>query len=170
MRSKTKLALVFLLAGIIVFSCSGKPKPEIIPPPQVEEPTPPPQLPVKEPVVKPVEPEIKLALQTIHFEFDKYDIRPNEREILVKNAEQLMAYPNVRILIEGHCDERGTNEYNMSLGERRAKSTRDFLVTYGIDSSRIEIISYGEERPVDPRHNEEAWAKNRRADFVILEK
>ncbi len=169
MKGKMKLVLVLFLVGIVVSGCPKKPKPEIIPPPVTEEPAPPPQPPVEEPVVKVEEPEIKLDLQTIYFDFDKYNIKPSEREVLIKNAEQLMAYPTVRILIEGHCDERGTNEYNMALGERRARSARDFLINYGIAGDRIDIISYGEERPVDPRHNEEAWAKNRRAEFVIKE-
>jgi len=164
MSKQTKVILMFLLIAGIAFSCSKKPKPEIVtPPPPVEKPQPP----VEEPVVKPVEPEIKLELQKVYFDYDKSNIKPAQRERLTQNAEQLMAFPNVKVLIEGHCDERGTNEYNMALGERRAKSVRDFLVSYGIPANRLEIISYGEEKPVDPRSNEEAWAKNRRAEFVI---
>jgi peptidoglycan-associated lipoprotein len=78
-----------------------------------------------------------------------------------------MEHPEVNILIEGHCDERGTDEYNLALGEKRALAARDFLVNFGIAKSRISVVSYGEERPVDPRSNEEAWSKNRRDEFVI---
>ncbi len=109
-------------------------------------------------------------LKDIHFDFDKYDIRPEDAEILKGNVVLLMKYPNVKIQIEGHCDERGTNEYNLALGERRANSTKKYLISIGISPDRISTISYGEERPVDPGHNEEAWAKNRRAHTVITSK
>lgn len=109
-------------------------------------------------------------LKDIHFDFDKYDIRPEDAEILKENASLLMRYPRVEIQIEGHCDERGTNEYNLALGERRANAARNYLVSLGITADRIATISYGEERPVDPGHHEEAWAKNRRDHFVILSK
>ncbi len=109
-------------------------------------------------------------LKDIHFDFDKYDIRPEDAEILKKNVALLMKYPKVKIQIEGHCDERGTVEYNLALGERRANSTKKYLISLGIPESRIATISYGKERPLDPSHNEEAWAKNRRDHFVILSK
>jgi peptidoglycan-associated lipoprotein len=109
-------------------------------------------------------------LKDIHFDFDKYDIRPGDAEILKENAALLMKYPNVKIQIEGHCDERGTVEYNLALGERRANSTKNYLFSLGISGDRISAISYGEERPLDPGHNEEAWAKNRRAHTIILSK
>ncbi len=109
-------------------------------------------------------------LKDIHFDFDKYDIRPQDAEILRANAALLMKYPKVKIQVEGHCDERGTNEYNLALGERRANSAKRYLMSLGISSDRISTISYGEERPLDPGHNEEAWAKNRRGHFVILSK
>jgi peptidoglycan-associated lipoprotein len=109
-------------------------------------------------------------LKDIHFDFDKYDIRPGDVEILKENRALLMKYPNVKIQIEGHCDERGTIEYNLALGERRANSTKNYLISLGISQNRISTISYGEERPLDPGHNEEAWAKNRRAHTIILSK
>ncbi len=109
-------------------------------------------------------------LKDIHFDFDKYDIRPGDAEILKENAALLMKYPKVKIQVEGHCDERGTNEYNLALGERRANSAKGYLISLGISSDRISTISYGEERPLDPGHNEDAWAKNRRGHFVILSK
>jgi peptidoglycan-associated lipoprotein len=109
-------------------------------------------------------------LQMIHFDFDKYNIRDDAKPVLEKNAEWLRKHPTVRILIEGHCDERGTEEYNLALGEKRAKATMDYLVALGISPSRIKTISYGKSMPLDPGHNEVAWAKNRRAQFVIIAK
>jgi peptidoglycan-associated lipoprotein len=106
----------------------------------------------------------------IHFEFDKYDIRREDEEILRENAAWLKKNPKMKIQIEGHCDERGTAEYNLALGERRANMTKKYLLSLGISSDRISTISYGEEKPLDPGHNEEAWAKNRRAHTVVLSK
>jgi peptidoglycan-associated lipoprotein len=109
-------------------------------------------------------------LKDIHFDFDKYDIRPGDTEILKENAALLTKHPTVKIQIEGHCDEKGTVEYNLALGERRANSTKKYLTSLGISPDRISTISYGKERPADPGHNEEAWAKNRRAHTIILSK
>jgi peptidoglycan-associated lipoprotein len=113
--------------------------------------------------------ETKL-LKDIHFDFDRYDIRPGDEEILKENAALLKKYPKTKIQIEGHCDERGTVEYNLALGERRADNTKKYLVSLGIASNRISTISYGKEKPLDSGHNEEAWAKNRRAHTVLLSK
>ena len=107
------------------------------------------------------------ALRDIHFDFDRYDIRAQDATILEDNARWLQDTPGALALIEGHCDERGTNEYNLALGERRAKATRDFLVSLGIESSRITIISYGEERPLCTERSEACWSDNRRAHFLI---
>ena len=109
-------------------------------------------------------------LKDIRFDFDKYDIRPGDTEILKENAALLMNYPRVKIQVEGHCDERGTNEYNLALGERRANAAKKYLLSLGISTDRISSISYGEEKPLDAGHNEEAWSKNRRGHFVILSK
>ena len=109
----------------------------------------------------------KFVNEDIHFEFDKSRLLPEAKEILKEKAEWLSMHPDVTVTIEGHCDERGTNEYNLALGDRRAESARRFLTDLGISAGRLTTVSYGEERPLDPRHNEEAWAKNRRAHFVI---
>jgi len=109
-------------------------------------------------------------LKDIHFDFDKYDIRPGDAEVLKENASLLMKNPGVKIQIEGHCDERGTVEYNLALGERRANSARRYLISLGLTGDRISTISYGKEKPLDPGHNEEAWAKNRRDHFIVLSK
>ena len=109
-------------------------------------------------------------LKDIHFDFDEYDIRPGDAEILKENAALLKKFSNVKIQIEGHCDERGTIEYNLALGERRANNTKQYLISLGISPDRISTISYGKERPLDPGHNEETWAKNRRVHLIILSK
>jgi len=109
-------------------------------------------------------------LKDIHFDFDKYDIRRADEAILKENAVFLKNNPKMKVQIEGHCDERGTVEYNLALGERRANNTKKYLVFLGIPSDRISAISYGKEKPLDNGHNEEAWAKNRRAHIVVLSK
>jgi peptidoglycan-associated lipoprotein len=109
-------------------------------------------------------------LKDIRFDYDKYDIRREDEEILRENAAFLKKNPKMKIQIEGHCDERGTTEYNLALGERRANNTKRYLVSLGITSDRISTISFGKERPLDPGQNEEAWAKNRRAHIVVLSK
>jgi len=106
-------------------------------------------------------------LKNIHFGFDRYDLTPKAREILSQNAELLLQHSRVTIQIEGHADERGTIEYNLALGERRSSSAKQYLVSLGVAPNRIGTISYGEEMPIDPRQNEEAWAKNRRAHFIM---
>ncbi len=106
------------------------------------------------------------ALADIHFDFDKSAIRPGDAQILDASAGWLKENPKALVLIEGHCDERGTNEYNLTLGERRAQATRAYLVFRGIAASRMSIISYGEERPTCAQRTEECWAKNRRSHFL----
>ncbi len=107
------------------------------------------------------------ALSAIHFDFDRYDLRPQEKERLAKNADWIKAHTGVLLLIEWHADERGTNEYNLALGERRAKAARDYLASLGIDGSRVTLISYGEERPLCTERAESCWARNRRAYFLV---
>jgi peptidoglycan-associated lipoprotein len=107
------------------------------------------------------------SVRDIKFDFDSSIIRPDAREILIVNADFLLKNRISSIVIEGHCDERGTAEYNMALGQRRAQETKKYLVNLGIKESTIRTISYGEERPLDPGNTEEAWAKNRRAHFLI---
>jgi len=104
----------------------------------------------------------------IYFDFDQYYLTNEAREILAEKASWLLDNPDVEIEIEGHCDERGTNEYNMALGERRSDSASKYFVNAGVSASRIATISYGEEKPLDPGHDETAWGKNRRAHFRIV--
>ena len=109
-------------------------------------------------------------LKPIYFDFDKYDIRPNDAKTLDANAAWLKTNANNLILIEGHCDERGTNEYNLALGEKRAKAAMNYLVAQGIQANRITIISYGKERPVCTEKTEACWAQNRRDNFLTKER
>lgn len=109
-----------------------------------------------------------LAANTIHFAFDSAVIRSSEDANLQSVASALSSDPSTKLLIEGNCDERGTEEYNRSLGERRALAAREALAKLGVDPSRVRTISYGKDKPVDPGHDEAAWAKNRRDDFVLL--
>lgn len=107
-------------------------------------------------------------LQEVYFDFDRYDLRADARETLKRNADWLKANPASRVEIEGHCDERGTNEYNLALGAKRAQAAKDYLLSLGISTSRLSTISYGEEVPVCREQNEECWKKNRRARFVVV--
>ncbi|MDD5154204.1 MAG: peptidoglycan-associated lipoprotein Pal [Desulfovibrionales bacterium] len=110
------------------------------------------------------------GLLPVYFDFDKYNIRGDQPPTLDQNANWLKKNPAARIRIEGNCDERGSNEYNLALGERRANSAKDYLTNMGIAPERIETLSYGEERPLCPEHDEECWTKNRRADFATIGK
>ena len=103
----------------------------------------------------------------VFFDFDSFQLRPDARATLEKQAEWLKQHPNVKVSLEGHADERGTREYNLALGERRANAIRDYLIALGINEDRMKTISYGKERPVDPRSTEEAWEKNRRGVMVV---
>ena len=104
----------------------------------------------------------------VYFDFDKSDIRPDMRATLDAKARFLQEFPSIRVQVEGHCDERGTVEYNIALGHRRSQSSKDYLVSLGVKSSRVDTVSYGEERPADTRSNEAGWAKNRRAKFNVI--
>jgi peptidoglycan-associated lipoprotein len=106
------------------------------------------------------------VLNDIHFDFDKYNIRTDAQPVITENGQVLSKFPKISITIEGHCDERGTNEYNLALGERRAAAAQDWLINYGISANRIRTVSYGEERPIAMGHDETAWAQNRRAHFA----
>lgn len=106
----------------------------------------------------------------VFFDFDKYNLKADARDRLAKNADFIKEHPNMIFTIEGHCDERGTNEYNLALGERRANAARDYLTSLGVPPSQLKTISYGEERPFCTEHTEACWAKNRRDHFVFTER
>lgn len=106
-------------------------------------------------------------LKDVNFGYDSYELDSLGKSILQANASWLKANPSRRVQVEGHCDERGTNEYNMILGANRARAAQDYLRSLGVESNRLSTVSYGEELALDPRHNEEAWTKNRRAHFAV---
>lgn len=109
-----------------------------------------------------------LKAQTVYFEYDKSSIKSSEQPKLDQVADYLKSHPEAAVRVEGNCDERGTEEYNRSLGERRALAAREYLVRLGVDANRIDTISYGKDRPLSPEHNETGFSKNRRDDFVVL--
>ncbi|MFZ4714124.1 MAG: peptidoglycan-associated lipoprotein Pal [Bacteriovoracaceae bacterium] len=110
------------------------------------------------------------AIQTVYFDLDSSDISGATKESLNANAEFLKANTSVKVLVEGHCDERGGTQYNLALGEKRARSVKDYLVAMGVDAKRIETKSMGKESPLDFGHDEAAWSKNRRGSFVVIAK
>ena len=194
MRSRLALSGLLILAALLLMSagaCTKKTPPVARPippppPPTAVAPTKPPAPaePVKEPTMVPAAPitEDKVGaltldeinrnspLKPVFFDYDRTDISAEAQRILDANAEVLKKNATWVITIEGHCDERGTAEYNLALGERRAVAAQSYLVALGIPASRVKIVSYGKEFPFDPGHDEAAWAKNRRAHFVITGK
>lgn len=109
--------------------------------------------------------DVSQVLNTVYFDFDKYELKPEARDTLSTNAEWLKMNPDIQVQIEGHCDERGTEEYNLALGERRAAAVKDYLVSMGVDEGRLYTISYGEEVPANIGHDAASWSENRRAQF-----
>jgi peptidoglycan-associated lipoprotein len=106
-------------------------------------------------------------LDDIYFDYDQHDLTEAAKATLAQHAQWLQARPGVRVMVEGHCDERGTTDYNLALGDKRARATREYLVGLGVEEGRLTAISLGKERPKDPGHDEQAWAKNRRAHFAL---
>lgn len=180
--------MLLVLTAALVGCKSAGPKVETVPPETTATPVP---TPIAEPITEEVisepttqaVPSVEITgedlpadlavlnargyLQDVFFDTDSFDLRPEARQSLSENGDWLRDYPTVQVLVEGHCDERNTREYNLALGERRANAVRDYLVFLGIGSDRIRTISYGEERPFAIGHDEEAWQLNRRAHFVI---
>ena len=174
MRSATRRTLLTGLALALIVGAAGCAKkavqapPTPPPAPPVETPPTPPPAPPVEPQPTPAPPEVTNAdLKPAFFDFDSYALRDDARKALDTDAQLLRDHSNLSVTIEGHCDERGTAEYNQALGERRAQAARDYLVAAGADASRIQIISYGKERPFDSGHDEQSWAQNRRAHVVL---
>jgi peptidoglycan-associated lipoprotein len=112
---------------------------------------------------------LSVIAERVHFDFDRSDIRPDGEEVLQRKVTVLREYPDVTLRIEGHCDERGSDEYNLALGQRRAEEVRRYLMSYGVDAGRFATISYGEERPRVSASNEDAWAQNRRSEFIVTD-
>ena len=169
-----RVVLIMLFACVLLASCSTKPKGSLEEPAQVTatDVTQQPDVaavsdqPIREEAVP--SHEALAGLQRIHFDFDQFTLSDEARAILAQNAEYLKANSAVNIVIEGHCDERGSDEYNLALGESRALAAKNYLTSLGISAQRLSVISYGEEKPLDPVSNEEAWALNRRAEFKAV--
>ena len=165
------LALAALLLGMLAgLGCSSRKQVTTAdttppPPPPTETTTPPPP-PSEPPSETTAETSTATGLEDAFFDYDAADIRNDAKDALTNNGKYLSSHGSSNIVIEGHCDERGSVEYNLALGERRARAAKDFLVSYGVPATRLTTISYGKERPFDAGHDESAWAKNRRAHFV----
>jgi peptidoglycan-associated lipoprotein len=195
-RMKTFVTSTALIAAILSMACPKKPKPVIVPtntatvsstdtrPPDVTIPAHDEVKPVQptEDFVRPVETEVlpanlddlnrvvqqSGAVQDAFFNYDEAALSSDAQTALTNSANWLKKHSEYSLLVEGHCDERGTEQYNLALGDRRANTAKEFLATLGIDSARIRTVSYGEERPFDPGHDDSAFAKNRRAHLVIV--
>jgi len=177
LKSLVRLALIGLAASSIA-ACTSHPKPAPPGPSQPEQ-QPPSEQPPETSNLGPAQPNgpapgsqqdfVINVGELVYFDFDKYDIRADAQPILQGQAAWLRRYQDVRVRIEGNCDERGTREYNLALGARRASSVRDFLIAHGISAGRITTISYGKEKPLDPGSDEQAWARNRNARTAITE-
>ena len=189
-RAARVAAAVALVLALGVAACTKKKPP-------VARPIPPPPPPTEQPITPPPEPAAPTAeapstpapvaedaiasgsldeinknspLKPVFFGLDASEVDAAGQRVLEANAEVLKRYPSWQISIEGHCDERGTAEYNLALGERRALAARNYLVSLGVAADRVKTVSYGKEFPFDPGHTEDAWAKNRRAHFVLTAK
>lgn len=174
MRRSSRTPILLLAAALSLLlmapGCSSRKKveggaapPE--PPPTTSDNLPPTETPPPPPTTGGTE-ETASNLRDAYFDFDDASLREDAKAALDGNAKYLESHSGTSVVIEGHCDERGSVEYNLALGEKRARAAKDYLVAYGITASRVTTISYGKERPFDPGHSEEAWASNRRAHFV----
>lgn len=171
---RTVVLVALMVVGALASGCARKAEqaPPTPPPaqPQATTPAPAPTAPTPPPPAPTPAPGPQVAagdFQPAFFDFDSYALRNDARAVLDRDAQLLRDHPEVSVTIEGHCDERGTVEYNQALGEKRAQAARDYLVNAGIQAARLQTVSYGKERPFDPGHDESAWAKNRRAHFTL---
>jgi peptidoglycan-associated lipoprotein len=190
-RDHTALIVLVLLLTMVVAACNknkppvARPMPPPVTDPNAGAPPPPPEppKPVSEPVIVPPMPAEDAIgskslddlnrdspLRPLFFELDSSDVSADGQQVLQANAAVLKKYPGMQVTIEGHCDERGTAEYNLALGERRALSAKNYLVSLGIPADRVKTVSYGKEFPFDAGHDDAAWKQNRRAHFVITAK
>jgi peptidoglycan-associated lipoprotein len=153
-------------------TAGNNPGPPPAPPQPINEPIPVPAMPAEDPVGSKSLDDLNRdsPLRPLFFELDSADVSGPGQQVLQENAAVLKKYPGMQITIEGHCDERGTAEYNLALGERRALAAKNYLISLGIGSDKIKTVSYGKEFPFDPGHDDGAWQKNRRAHFVITAK
>jgi peptidoglycan-associated lipoprotein len=161
LKAKDTLIVSALALGLFTYGCADDEEPQdVVEPSGMEEPIPPPEPPMEEPAPA-------FNPETVYFAFDDYTLNMDAQQRLQDLSEHLRSNSNAVVQVEGHCDERGSIEYNLALGERRAQSVRNYLVQLGVDPARLSTISYGEEKPSMDGHDEGAWSKNRRAEFVI---
>jgi peptidoglycan-associated lipoprotein len=182
MRHSNLVLTLALTMPLAMVGCGPKPvKPTPAPPPVA--PATPPPAPEPPPEIAPAQSEYDTLrqksidelekmglLSDIHFDYDRADLRDSDRGVLSQNADTLKKFDFLRITVEGHCDERGSVEYNLALGERRAKAAHDYLVSLGVDAARFKTVSYGKEVPLCQESNEDCWARNRRAHFAVTGK
>jgi peptidoglycan-associated lipoprotein len=169
----TKIAAILLLASASGLAACAKKAPEQLPPPPVERETQVQTTPQPQPTGPAVGTQAHFAAAvgsstTIYFDTDRYNVDTQDAAALQAQAQYFARYPQVTFTIEGHADERGTREYNIALGEKRANAAKAYLVSLGVDGNRISVVSYGKEKPVALASNEAAWAQNRRAASVII--
>jgi peptidoglycan-associated lipoprotein len=163
------LRFAAVAAAIVLAACTTKPKPAEAPP---EAPPAPQAATTQSQVETTVVPgsaqDFKVNVgDTVHFDYDKYDVKDQDRDLLQRQAAWLQKYSQVHVSVEGHCDERGTREYNLALGARRANAVKEYLVSLGVASSRVDTISYGKERPMCTESDESCWSQNRRGVTTI---
>ena len=158
-KFSTGLKLAAVAAALVLAGCTTQKKAEPPPPPPAQTST----------IVPGSAEDLRVNVgDTVHFDYDKSDLHDADRTILQRQAAWLQKYPNVRVQVQGNCDERGTREYNLALGARRANAAKDYLVSLGVSPDRVDTISYGKERPLCSESTETCWAQNRRATTVIV--
>ena len=167
MKFSSTMKFAVLSAALLLAACTHKQEAVNTAPPPAPPP-PPQQQAVTSSIIPGSAQDFKVNVgDTVHFALNKYNIEDNDRNTLNKQAAWLARYPSVRLSVEGHCDERGTREYNLALGARRANAVKEYLVAQGVSAARLETISYGKERPICTESNEDCWGQNRRGVSVI---
>ncbi|HEX3753686.1 MAG TPA: peptidoglycan-associated lipoprotein Pal [Rhizomicrobium sp.] len=169
-RFSPSARLACVAAALLLAACTTKPQatntaPPPAPPPPQESSAPPP---MQSSILPGSAQDFRVNVgDTVHFGFNQYNVQDTDKGTLGKQAAWLQRYPSVRVTIEGHCDERGTREYNLALGARRANAVKEYLVSQGVSAARLETVSYGKERPICTESNEECWSQNRRGVTTI---
>ena len=168
MTTSTGLKMAAVVALVVLAGCTTKPAATTEAPPAGAPPVGETSPSVESNIIPGSAQDLRVNVgDTVHFDYDRYDIHDRDRAILQRQAAWLQKYPQVRVSIEGHCDERGTREYNLALGARRANAVKEYLVSLGVSSARVDTISYGKERPICTESTEDCWAQNRRGVTTI---
>jgi peptidoglycan-associated lipoprotein len=168
MKFSSTLKFAALSAALLLGACTHKQEAVNTAPPPTESAPPPMAAPVTSSIIPGSAQDFKVNVgDTVHFALNQYNIEDSDKGTLSKQAAWLTRYPSVRLTVEGHCDERGTREYNLALGARRANAVKEFLVAQGVAAGRLETVSYGKERPICTQSNEDCWSQNRRGVSVI---